>query len=170
VFDLDVAEDAWPVRGSARSTTDFEVWVSPHLPSMTRLASRLVGRAERDDVVQESLTRAWRRWETYRPDRGSPQTWLLAIVADRARRTLGRRRPSTMSLPAETGVELRESDLDLERAVRDLPRRQRLSVELHYFVGLTTVETAAIMGCAEGTVKSSLHDARARLRRALEQP
>jgi RNA polymerase sigma factor (sigma-70 family) len=63
-----------------------------------------------------------------------------------------------------------EVDLDLEQAIGALPKRQRLAVELHYFVGLTTAETASVMSCAEGTVKSALHDARNNLRRALEQP
>ncbi len=63
-----------------------------------------------------------------------------------------------------------EVDLDLERAIQGLPKRQRLAVELHYFTGLTTAETASVMSCSEGTVKSALHDARSNLRRALEQP
>jgi RNA polymerase sigma-70 factor (ECF subfamily) len=135
---------------------------------MTFLAARLVGSADRDDVVQESLTRAWRRWETYQPDRGSPKAWLLAIVADRARSN--RRRQLWNLTPAPTlAIEDGHRDLDLERAVRALPRRQRLAVELHYFVGLTTAEAATVMGCSEGTVKSNLHDARARLRSRLGQ-
>jgi RNA polymerase sigma-70 factor (ECF subfamily) len=43
-----------------------------------------------------------------------------------------------------------------------------LAVDCFYFVGLTVSETAAVMGCSEGTVKSTLSDARARLRAALE--
>ncbi len=62
------------------------------------------------------------------------------------------------------------ADPDLERAVQGLAKRQRLAVELHYFVGLTTAETALVMSCAEGTVKSALHDARTNLRRVLEEP
>ncbi|TMK55831.1 MAG: RNA polymerase sigma factor, partial [Actinobacteria bacterium] len=48
-----------------------------------------------------------------------------------------------------------------------LPPRQRLAVELHYFVDLDVAETAAVMKCAEGTVKSTLADARERLRSIL---
>lgn len=145
------------------------MWVSPHLPAMARLASRLVGGTDRDDLVQEALSRAWRRWATYDPERGNPQTWLLAIVADRARRTRRRRRESPV-WPGRAAIGFAEADLDLERAIRGLPKRQRMAVELHYFVGLTTSETASVMSCAEGTVKSALHDARINLRRALEQP
>jgi RNA polymerase sigma-70 factor (ECF subfamily) len=153
---------------AARAEDDFSSWVAPYLPAMAWLAARLAGSAERDDVVQESLTRAWRRWETYVPERGSPQAWLLAIVADRARRWRRRLIWTVSSVPS-VAVEDGHRDLDLERAVRALPPRQRLAVELHYFVGLSTAESAVVMRCSEGTVKSNLHDARARLRRCLDQ-
>jgi DNA-directed RNA polymerase specialized sigma24 family protein len=72
--------------GTEPTVEEFGAWVQPHLVAMANLAARMVGPADRDDVVQESLARAWRRWGTYRTDRGTPQVWLLAIVADRARR------------------------------------------------------------------------------------
>jgi len=40
---------------------DFEPWVSPHLAATANLASRLAGPTARDDVVQDALTRAWRK-------------------------------------------------------------------------------------------------------------
>jgi RNA polymerase sigma factor (sigma-70 family) len=150
---------------SARGTIDgFTEWVAPHVPAMHQLAARLAGNAEREDVVQDSLVRAWRRWETFRPERGSPRVWLLAIVADQARR----RRRRRSEVLAEPGVVSFESDVDLERAIARLAPRQRLAVELHYFVGLAVKDAAQVMGCAEGTVKSTLADARERLRGWLE--
>jgi RNA polymerase sigma-70 factor (ECF subfamily) len=147
---------------------DFAQWVRPHLRVMSYLAARLAGPAARDDVVQESLTRAWRRWDTYRPERGSPRAWLLAIVADRARQSR-RARTAAKWRPVSGLAEMVEPDVDLERAIRGLPHRQRLSVELHYFVDMTVADVAAVMGCSEGTVKSALFEARARLRIILEE-
>ena len=48
-------------------------------------------------------------------------------------------------------------------ALAGLPERQRLAVVLRYFAGLSTAETADAMGCASGTVKSTLHAALASL-------
>lgn len=64
----------------------------------------------------------------------------------------------------------RDQDLhiDLSRAVAGLPHRQRLAVELHYVLGLRIEETAEVMRCAPGTVKSALSDARRNLRAAVE--
>ncbi len=142
---------------------DFETWVRPHLVAMSRLAARLAPDGDRDDVVQEALARAWRKRSTYDEARGSAQSWLLAIVADQARRAR-RRRPHLVPDPPPPPP---AADLDLEREIRKLSKRQRLAVELHYFVGLPIAECAAVMGCAEGTVKSTLSDARARLRTVL---
>ena len=141
---------------------DFGDWVAPHAVAMRQLAARLAGRSDGEDVVQESLLRAWRRWGTFRPERGTPRAWLLAIVADQARQRRRRRRPP--ELVAQADAVVFEPDVDLERAIARLADRQRLAVELHYFVGLGVKEVAAVMGCAEGTVKSTLADARARLR------
>ena len=57
--------------------------------------------------------------------------------------------------------------VDVEHAVARLSTRQRLAVDCFYFVGLSIGETAAVMGCSEGTVKSTLADARGRLRVSL---
>jgi len=55
----------------------------------------------------------------------------------------------------------------MERAVCRLPSRQRLAVELHYYLDLPIADVAQVMRCADGTVKSTLSDARARLRTLL---
>ena len=144
----------------------FADWVRPHLSAMTHLAARLAP-GDGDDVVQDALTRAWRRWGTYDAARGTPRTWLLAIVADQSRRTRLRRRPTVELVDGPAPEVRREDDLALEAALARLPRRQRLAVSLHYFVGLPVAECAAVMGCAEGTVKSTLYDARRRLREEL---
>jgi RNA polymerase sigma-70 factor (ECF subfamily) len=148
-----------------RTAEGFGEWVRPHLSAMAGFATRLVGAADRDDVVQESLARAWRRWSTFDPERGTPRGWLLAIVADRARRSARRRSPQPLIGPSEVPGH----DVDLERAIGALAPRQRTAVELHYLLDLDVLEVAEAMGCAEGTVKSTLHDARARLRTLLEE-
>jgi RNA polymerase sigma-70 factor (ECF subfamily) len=150
----------------------FEAWVRPHLSAMAALAARLVGPGERDDVVQEALARAWRKREQFDPIRGTPRVWLLAIVADRSNRVRRgwARRPEMLVADLEGGAvpEVDAVGVDIERALARLPHRMRMAVDCVYFVGLDLAETAAVMGVAVGTVKSTLFDARARLRSALE--
>jgi RNA polymerase sigma factor (sigma-70 family) len=154
---------------------EFAEWTRPALLAMTRLARRLAPNADPDDVVQESLTRAWLKRGQFDESRGTPTTWLLAIVADQARaarRTRVRRlrvvddSADVPDAPAPA-PDSASADLDLERAIAGLAERQQLAVHLHYFVGLNVDETAAVMACAPGTVKSTLFDARSRLRALL---
>lgn len=150
---------------------DFAAWVRPHLAAMSRLAVRLAPDADRDDVVQEALVRAWSKRHQFDERRGTPSAWLLAITADRAAKARSRvRRLSVVDdeVVTDTSRSAPDDDLDVRRALDRLTDRQRLAVDCVYFVGLTVAETAAVMRCAEGTVKSTLADARARLRALLE--
>lgn len=158
----------------------FAAWVRPSRPAMTRLARRLApaaGAAGAEDIVQDALERAWAKRDQFDATRGTPTTWLLAITADRARdsRRSRARRLRLVDDTSDSGALAAEAaaepagypDIDLERAIRALPARQQLAIHVHYFVGCSVAETAAVMGCSEGTVKSTLFDARASLRREL---
>jgi len=150
----------------------FAAWVGPSLVAMTRLARRLAPHADPDDIVQDALTRAWSKRAQFDPARGSATTWLLAIVADQARAARRRRVRWLRVVDEGAGVPdaaARDTgtDVDLERAVAGLAERQQLAIHLHYFVGLSVDETAAVMACSTGTVKSTLYDARTRLRALL---
>jgi RNA polymerase sigma-70 factor (ECF subfamily) len=139
---------------------------------MRRLARRLAPHAEPDDLVQDALARGWQKRALFDPAKGTATTWLLAIVADLARASRRTRArwlkvvDDSADVPEAPAVQ-RDPDVDLERAIAQLADRQQLAVHLHYFVGLGVDETAAVMACSVGTVKSTLFDARARLRTLL---
>jgi RNA polymerase sigma factor (sigma-70 family) len=153
-----------PKRFAAATPQEFGSEVTPYLGKMANLAARLADGADRDDVVQEALMRAWVKRSDFDPARGSLSGWLLAITADQARKA--RRRSLRRALPnyAPLPVDSPDQRLDLDAAIQQLSPRQRLAVECVYFAGLTVVETAAAMRCSEGTVKSTLADARNTLR------
>lgn len=159
-----------PPTGATRE--EFDDWARPHLPYLRRFATVAIVSREAEDVVQEALLRAWQRWPTYDAARGSARSWLIAITADRARRTRTRNRTwlELVDLvdPADIGAAggarvAWPLSVDLRAAVASLSRRQRQAVVLHYYVGLRVDEVAALLGCAAGTVKSTLSDARKQL-------
>ena len=148
------------------NAAEFAVWVRPHWPAMAGFARRLSSSADWEDVLQEALAASWRKRQQFDPARGSVRSWLLAIVADQAAKRWRRLRPvpeeDRSSQPSEPA-----HALDLERAIRSLTQRQQLAVNLYYYLGLPVAESAAVMGCTEGTVKSTLSAARGRLRELL---
>jgi RNA polymerase sigma-70 factor (ECF subfamily) len=144
---------------------DFERWVEPHLTDIARFAGRRrVALAERDEVVQQSLIRAYQRWTTYDAGRGSAVAWLLGIVAkesagDRTRQPAG----DVVELVDRAANALQTRDVDLERAVDGLGRRERLAVDLHHFVGLDLATVAEVMLSVPAAVDATLDRARERL-------
>ena len=160
-------EVAQPEAAELDQADGFAAAVRPFLPVMNRLAVRLSPAGTFEDVVQEALLRAWAHRRQFNAARGSLLTWLLTIVAHEARRAARQRR-----LPVRLAGSVREAPpedrLDIEAATAKLPERQRLTVDCFYYVGLSVAQTAAVMGCSEGTVKSALSDARKRLRLELE--
>jgi RNA polymerase sigma factor (sigma-70 family) len=151
----------------------FAAWVEPHWLSMHRLAVRLCGASDGEDVLQEALAAAWRKRRQFDAGRGRPQAWLLAIVADQARKHWARfrfSRSAESDLVDDADEAARsESVVDMGRAVRMLSPRQRLAVSLYYYLDLPVSEVAEVMSCSEGTVKSTLADARDRLQQLLGQ-
>ena len=86
-----------PMRRRARPRTSAR-GSQPWLPDMWRFAVSLSSLDDADDLVQDALTRAWTKRDSFDPARGTARSWLLAIVADRARRRWLRR--PTPVLPA----------------------------------------------------------------------
>lgn len=158
-------DGALPARAA-----EFGDWVRPHWDAMHRLARRLCGADNGDDVVQEALSAAWRKRDQFNADRGTAKAWLLAIVADQAYKHHRRQRPTV-----ELVIDVADGSapagwppgIDLSVAIRKLSRRQQLAVTLHYYLGMPVNETAEVMACSPGTVKSTLSDARLRLRTLL---
>ena len=147
--------------------TQFAQLVEPYLPKMFHLAERLAGPANKDDVVQEALINAWTKRAQFDTKRGTLGGWLMAIVADQARKSW-RRRLVFVGRLERPDPPSQDDRMDVGIAVSRLPERQRLAVDCLYFAGLTVAETAMVMRCAEGTVKSTLSDARRSLHGALE--
>ncbi|MGI8879683.1 MAG: RNA polymerase sigma factor [Jatrophihabitans sp.] len=104
---------------------------------MRRFAVTLTSLDEADDVLQDSLERAWIKRSQFDPDRGSAAAWLLAIVADRACQRWRRRSREIRLTAAAEDLKGEASTLggsapatvDVRAAINALPRRQRQAVD-----------------------------------------
>ena len=151
-----------------------------------RVAYGLARRILRDealaeDAVQDAFLTAWRRADTFMPERSKASTWLLTLVHRRAVdlvRREERRRADPIDDSADTATDAAAEDvawLRFERervqaALRQLPDQQREALELAYYGGFTQSELAERLGQPIGTIKSRMFSGLGRLRDLLAEP
>ena len=152
----------------------FEQLVDRHRAVVFRVAARVVGPDEADDVSQDALLRAYHRLDSYRGE-GSFRAWLLRIVHNTALNQLERRVPEPVGsdveveqvAPPRTGarepasrLEERERAERLELKLRGLRPEHRAVLVLRDLEGMPYDEIAVITDSPVGSVKGRLHRAR----------
>lgn len=139
-------------------------------PRIFGLMLRMLGRPElAQEAMQECYVRVWRRAETYCPDRGEPQAWLIGVARHRALDLLRARALRTDGhevgdaalagiADAAIGPELSAMAGDdarrLDRCLQRLRPELRRSLQLAYFEGLSHSELAVALHAPLGTVKA----------------
>lgn len=124
-----------------------------------------------EDLVQESLVRAYRALPTLR-DWNKARGWLFGIARhvflDETRRAAVRERltagPSEAPIPLDEQAELAGQARLIRRAIAELKPPRPEVIDLYYGAGLTVEEIANALGIPAGTVKTHLFRARAELR------
>jgi RNA polymerase sigma-70 factor (ECF subfamily) len=150
----------------------FDDFYRDELRSCMALAYSLCGnRGLAEEIAQEAMTAVYRDWDRVR-QMEFPGSWVRRATANLATSSTRRRMAEAravvrLSSRRQDDTVLPESDEDFWGAVRRLPRRQAQATALRYGLGCSVAETADILGCAEGTVKASLHAARASISRRL---
>jgi RNA polymerase sigma-70 factor (ECF subfamily) len=160
------------------------------LPSLTRIAARLVGNAaDAEDAIQDAFLSAYTHLDQFR-GQAQMSTWLTTIVINAARMKV-RRRPRQAHIPLDQ--ENREQDhppfsemlSDRRPSPEELCRSRELAerlaqaslqlspalrgtFQLSAMDGLSTRETAQALGIPEGTVKARVARARKKLKQLLQ--
>jgi RNA polymerase sigma-70 factor, ECF subfamily len=154
----------------------FEELVEHYRLDVYRVAARIVGPDEADDVAQDAFLRAFHKLDTFRGD--SFRSWLLRITHNRALNVMARRRPEPVD-PVEHQQQLEgdeEPRQDPARSLEHSERRARLASKLeqlrpaHRSVlvlrdleGFSYEEIAEVTDSPLGSVKGRLHRAREEL-------
>jgi RNA polymerase sigma-70 factor (ECF subfamily) len=151
-----------------------------HAAALWRYAVRLTGdRAHADDVVQETLLRAWEHPEVVDDAERSVRAWLFTVARNLIidERRSARYRRELGSPDIGNGIEREgpeEVDAALDRmlvgdALAHLSVEHQAVIRRAYYLGWSTAQIAADLGVAEGTVKSRLHYAVRALRLTLQE-
>ena len=156
----------------ARVTDEqFTELVHASWSSLYRTAYLLLGdHAEAEDLVQSALAKTYASWHRVRDlnaASGYARTTMVNTAASWFRRRSWRNERPSDSLPEQAhDHDLTDRPLLID-ALAQLPPRQRAAIVLRYYEDLSVAQTAAALGCSEGTVKSQTSDALARLRALL---
>jgi RNA polymerase sigma-70 factor (ECF subfamily) len=150
---------------------DYELIV-PYIPNLRRYARALVGdRDGADDLVQDTLERAVRKFHLWRP--GDLRAWLFSIMHNVFINQLKSRKIQpdvelddsfAAPVPSVTGTDV----LDLQRALQTLAPEQREVVLLIALEDMSYSDVSRALGIPMGTVMSRLSRGRDRLRRVMD--
>ncbi|CAN5334815.1 sigma-70 family RNA polymerase sigma factor [soil metagenome] len=169
------AQDLIGLRATAAGDrTAFEQLYRRHFPRLARFLRRFTERADlSEEVINQAMWVVWCHAGEFRGD-SKVSTWITGIAyrcmlkalrdgsfaAEISEALL----PLNVSDPATDGEAERELRDWVAKGLRLLPEDLRRTMELAYLVGLSCAEIAALMECAEGTVKARMFNARLRLR------
>ncbi|MEN3975784.1 sigma-70 family RNA polymerase sigma factor [Emcibacter sp. SYSU 3D8] len=173
-----MSEDTESEIGESLSDAEFARELEAVLPSLRAFGRSLSGTRDRaDDLVQETLMKAWAARTRFRAGT-SFRAWTFVILrnaflSDRRRlsttmETGGEIADSAMSTPASQDQGLMLDDL--QRALMQLPDAWREAVVLVGAGGMSYQEASEICGCPIGTIRSRVARGRAELGRLMNGP
>lgn len=146
------------------ATVDFDDFVAARSGALLRTAYLLTrDHALAEDLLQTALTKAWFSWAKIESHEAYVRRILVNTYTSWWRRKWNGEQP-TQELVEGSVDHPEEGAHDLWTALGRLPRRQRAVVVLRYFEDLTEAQTADLLGCSVGTVKSQTSKALAKLR------
>jgi RNA polymerase sigma-70 factor (sigma-E family) len=148
-----------PQLVNSDSEADFRDFVSVQMDSLRGLAYLTCGDWQlAEDAVCTALAKLYLRWTNVsRPD-SYARTMVVRAAIDEVRRPWWRRERAVSDAmpepPAPDGTPAVIDRLEIRAALRRLPVRQRAVLVLRFLEGLSVQETAEVLGCPDGTVKS----------------
>lgn len=153
----------------------YAEFVTPRLPRLRTLAYQLCGDWHRaDDLVQTTLTKVLLHWSRVSAAADMDQ-YVRAILVKAFLTERGRVWAQVRlvdAVPERPGGQAGsvEDRMVLRAALSRLPRRQQAVIVLRFLCDLSVQETAEVLRCAPGTVKSQTHHGLTALRAALGEP
>ena len=159
---------------SATDRERFADWAQARMDALVRFGVALAGADGAEDLVQTALARTWAAWPRVER-RDDPEGYVRRVMVNTQigewRRGRARRRVNGVVVASGLVADASESVVDgaapLWSALRALPPRQRAVIVLRYCEDRSELETAALLGCSVGTVKSQAAKGLAKLRAAL---
>jgi RNA polymerase sigma-70 factor (sigma-E family) len=158
---------------SGSRDTEYTEYVTARLSSLRRLAAVLCGGdwQRADDLVQSTLAKLYVHWGRVRAadhaDAYARSVLVREFIHERRSSWAKRVSLSGEVIDGPAAAVDQDAVLDLRAAVAALPARQRATLVLRFYCDLNVDQSAAVLGCSPGTVKSQTARAMDSVRRAL---
>lgn len=168
----EAGDETWRCAVSQSRDAGFTEYAEARLPSLRALAAVLCDDWQRaDDLVQSALTKLYVHWGRARvadhPDAYARTVLVREFASERRSAWVRRVRLSESVADSPVAAVDQDTVLDLRAAVAALPARQRATLVLRFYCDLNVDQSAEILGCSPGTVKSQTAKALEAVRRAM---
>ena len=154
-------------------TTQFNTLAEKYISPLLRHVTIIVKDADlAEDIVQDTLIKAYQKLGTFDPDKSQFKTWLYTIATRRALDSF--KRKSTVNIDNVVLVDTNESaetqfrQQEIRAIVDKLPENYRTIVSLHYWQGMRYEEIADVMNTSTGTIKGWMYRAKLMLKESLQ--
>jgi RNA polymerase sigma-70 factor (ECF subfamily) len=178
----EISDEALMLRIAEGDSELFRTFVERHQQLVISLVTRMIGSADAEDLAQQVFLNVWKSAPRWRPE-AKVTTWLLTI-AKRLVFNEARRRGRTRLIPQSEDQEHepeypdptpgpdrevleKELHLAIEKAINQLPEKERLALVLRQYQGMPYEEIAEVLGVSLAAVKSLLFRARNSMKRLL---
>ena len=155
------------------------ILVERHLDRILAFAERTLGnRSEAEEVAQEVFTRVWLHAARWKRTEAKVTTWLFRVAMNLCLNRIAKHRETSLEVVAEPasdepqppiGIAKKELSWHVNRALQELPEKQRIAINLCHYQGWKNSEAAEIMDLSLEAVESLLARGRRGLKNKLSE-
>lgn len=175
----DLSDEILAARIAEGSEGAFQVLMTRHVNMHLAFAERLMGnRVEAEDIVQDAFAKLWLNADKFDADKSKFTTWFYRVVMNRCLDVKRKKKP--VALPenfekaddkanVERDFEKSQQGKVIQKALEEIPERQRAAIVLCYFEELSNKEAAEVLGLNIKALESLLTRGRKNLEGLLRQ-
>ncbi len=175
----DLSDEALAARIAEGSQQSFQILMTRHVNKHLAFAERIMGnRVEAEDIVQDAFAKLWLHAGKFDPAKSKFTTWFYRVVMNRCLDVKRKKKPVALPEDFEKADDRATPDVDyakaqqglvIQKALQEIPGRQRAAISLCYFEELSNKEAAEILGLKLKALESLLTRGRKNLEGLLKE-
>lgn len=175
----ELSDEALAARIAEGSQQSFQILMTRHVNMHLAFAARIMGnRVEAEDIVQDAFAKLWLNADKFDPAKSKFTTWFYRVVMNRCLDVKRKKKPVALPEDFEKADDRPAPDEDyskaqrglvIQKALAEIPDRQRAAITLCYFEELSNKEAAEVLGLKLKALESLLTRGRKNLEGLLKE-